>query len=79
MDGRAQAHVKLSGHIDGGYIVTDRRAGGELTLVPDAAAEAIREHAGLLDRTLEQAGAFWHENEPHMLPPDDEPEAGGRR
>ena len=53
--------------------MTDRRAGGELTLVPDTSAEAIRERAGLLDPTPEQAEAFWRGNEPHMLPPDDEP------
>jgi hypothetical protein len=68
-----QAHVELSGDINGRYVVTDRRAGGELTLVPDTSAEAIRERAGLLDATPEQAEAFWRENEPHMLPPDDEP------
>jgi hypothetical protein len=68
-----QAHVKLSGDINGRYVVTDRRASGELTLVPDTSAEAIRERAGLLDPTPEQAEAFWRENEPHMLPPDDEP------
>lgn len=68
-----QAHVELSGDINGRYVVTDRRAGGELTLVPDTSAEAIRERAGLLDPTPKQAEAFWRENEPHMLPPDDEP------
>ena len=68
-----QAHVKLSGDIKGRYVVTDRRASGELTLVPDTSAEAIRERAGLLDPTPEQAETFWRENEPHMLPPDDEP------
>jgi len=41
--------------------------------VPDTSAEAIRERAGLLDPTPEQAQAFWREHEPHMLPPDNEP------
>lgn len=50
-----QAHVKLSGDINGRYVVTDRRAGGELTLVPDTSAGAIRERAGLLDPTPKQA------------------------
>jgi hypothetical protein len=68
-----RAHVKLSGDINGRYVVTDRRASGELTLVPDTSAEAIRERAGLLDPTPEQAEAFWRDNEPHMLPADDEP------
>ena len=33
----------------------------------------------LLDPTPGQADAAWRENEPHMLPADDEPYAGGRR
>jgi hypothetical protein len=68
-----QTHVVLSGDINGRYVVKDRRATGELTLVPDTSAEAIRERAGLLDPTAEQSEAFWREQEPHMLPPDDEP------
>jgi hypothetical protein len=50
-----------------------RDATGELKLAPDVSAEAIRERAGLLDPTPGQAKAFWHENEPHMLPADHEP------
>lgn len=68
-----QAHVQLIGDINGRYVVTDRRPGGELTLAPDTSAEAIRERGGLLDPTPEQAKTFWSEHEPHMLPPDDEP------
>jgi hypothetical protein len=34
-------------------------------------AAAIRKRAGLLDPTPDQAGAFWRENEPHMLPIDE--------
>lgn len=68
-----QAHVVLSGAVSGRYVITDRRPTGELTLVPDTSAEAIRDRAGLLDPTPEQSAAFWDEHEPHMLPPDDEP------
>ncbi len=68
-----QPHVVLSGAVSGRYVITDRRPTGELTLVPDTSAEAIRERAGLLDPTPEQSEAFWREHEPHMLPPDDEP------
>jgi hypothetical protein len=69
-----QAHFKLSGAISAiSNVVTDRLTGGELTLVPDTSAEPIRERAGLPDPMPEQAQAFWRENEPHMLPPDDEP------
>jgi hypothetical protein len=68
-----QAHVKLSGDINGRYVVTNQRAGGELTLVPDTSWEAILERAGARDPTPEEAAEFWREHEPHMLPPDDEP------
>ncbi len=68
-----QAHVVLSGDISGHYLVKDRRATGELTLVPDTSAEAIGRRAGLVDPTPEEAATFWRDNEPHMLPPDDEP------
>jgi hypothetical protein len=34
-------------------------------------AAAIRKRAGLLDPTPDQAGAFWRENQPHMLPTDE--------
>jgi hypothetical protein len=74
-----QAQVKPSGDINGRSIVTDRRAGGEMTLVPNTSAEAIGERAGLLDPTPEQAEAFWSKNEPHILPPDDEPPQRSRR
>lgn len=68
-----QAHVKLSGDINGRYVVTDRRAGGELTLVPDTSWEAILERSGGREMTSEESAEFWREHEPQMLPPDDEP------
>ncbi len=68
-----QAHVKLSGDISGRYVVTDQRAGGELTLVPDTSWEAILERSGGRELTPEESAEFWHEHDPHMLPPDDEP------
>lgn len=39
-------HIKLSGDIGGRYVLTDQRAGGELTLVPDTSREAILERSG---------------------------------
>lgn len=69
----AQAHVKLSGDISGRYVVTDRRAGGELTLVPDTSWEAMLERSGGREMTPEESARFWAEHEPDMLPPDDEP------
>jgi hypothetical protein len=43
----------------------------------DTSAGAIRDRAGLFHPTPEEAQAFWVDNEPHMLPPDDEPQACG--
>jgi hypothetical protein len=68
-----QAHVKLSGDINGRYVVTGQRAGGELTLVPDTSWKAILERSGGRELTPEESAEFWREHEPHMLPPDDEP------
>jgi hypothetical protein len=68
-----QAHVKLSGDINGRYVVTDQRAGGELTLVPDTSWEAILERSGGREMTSGESAEFWREHEPQMLPPDDEP------
>lgn len=68
-----QAHVRLSGDINVRYVVTDRRAGGELTLVPDTSWEAILERSGARESTAEESAAFWREHEPHMLAPDGEP------
>ncbi len=68
-----QAHVQVSGDINGRYVVTDQRAGGELTLVPDTSWEAILERSGGREMTPEESAGFWREHEPHMLPPDDEP------
>jgi hypothetical protein len=63
-----QAHIKL-GDISGRYVVTDQRAGGELTLVPDTSWEAILERSGGRELTPEESAEFWREHEPHMLRP----------
>lgn len=68
-----RAHVVLSGDISGRYVVTDQRAGGELTLVPDTSWQAVLERSGGQELAPGESAAFWAEHEPHMLPPDDEP------
>jgi hypothetical protein len=40
------AYVTLSGAVSGRYLVTEKRDGGELTLVPDTSIDAIRERQG---------------------------------
>ena len=63
-----QAHVKLSGDINGEYIVKAERPDGELTLVPDTSAEAIMDRLGHTPATLAE---FENEYGP-VLPPDGE-------
>jgi hypothetical protein len=64
----APPHVTLSGDIEGEYVVTDQRPGGELTLAPDTSIEAIRRRHGLTPATLEE---FEAEYGP-VRPPDGE-------
>jgi hypothetical protein len=68
-----QTHVQLIGDINGRYIVTGRRPGGELTLVPDTSWAAILERSGGRELTTEESAEFWREYGPQMLPPDGEP------
>lgn len=68
-----QAHVQLIGDINGRYVVTRRRPGGELTLVPDTSWGAMLERSGGRELTSEESSEFWSEYGPLMLPPDGEP------
>jgi hypothetical protein len=68
-----QAHVQLSGDINGRYVVTERRPSGELTLAPDTSWSAIVERSGGRELTPEESAEFQREYAPLMLPPDDEP------
>lgn len=67
------AHVQLSGDINGRYVVTGRRPGGELTLAPDTSWSAIVERSGGRELTSEESAEFRREYAPLMLPPDGEP------
>ncbi|MGC2373520.1 MAG: hypothetical protein WA484_06575 [Solirubrobacteraceae bacterium] len=70
---RETAHALLERVPDDGldeivaFLSCRRAANGK-----DLSAKAIRERAGLLDPTPEQAQAFWREHGPHMQPPDGE-------
>jgi hypothetical protein len=68
----AQPHVTLSGDIEGEYVVTDQRPGGELTLAPDTSASAIRKRGGSRRLTAAEWQGFLAEHGPHMQPPDGE-------
>jgi hypothetical protein len=41
---------QLSGAVEGRYVIRDRRAGGELVIVPDTSIEAIRDEQGRAKR-----------------------------
>jgi hypothetical protein len=49
----------------------ERRVSSTHRSTAETSATAIRKRAGLLDPTPDQEGAFWRENEPHILPGDD--------
>jgi hypothetical protein len=47
-----QPHVKLSGDIEGPYVVEETRADGRLVVAPDTSAQAIMERLGHEPATL---------------------------
>ncbi len=63
-----QAHVTLSGDIDGEYVVVEQGEDGGLTLAPDTSIAAIRKRHGLEPATLAE---FEAEYGP-VAPPDGE-------
>jgi hypothetical protein len=64
-------HIKLSGDIEGAYVVTGRRAGGELVIAPDTSWKAMLERTGHRPATAPELAAFEAEHGP-FLPPDGE-------
>jgi len=50
----AQLHVRLSGDIEGPYVVEEVRTDGRLLLAPDTSAQAVKECLGHEPATLEQ-------------------------
>jgi hypothetical protein len=47
-----QPHVKLSGDIEGAYVVEESRSDGRLVISPDTSAQAILERLGHEPATL---------------------------
>jgi len=47
-----QPHVKLSGDIEGPYVVEETRSDGKLVISPDTSAQAIMERLGHEPATL---------------------------
>lgn len=54
-----QPHVKLSGDIEGAYIVEEARADGRLLVAPDTSAQAIMDRLGHEPATLEEFEAAY--------------------
>lgn len=67
-----QAHVTLSGDVNGDYVVEDRQPDGRLVLVPDTSIAAIRKRLGTRAMTSQESEEFWREYGPLMLPADGE-------
>jgi hypothetical protein len=63
----APPHVTLSGDVAGEYVITDQRAGGELTLVPDTSIAAVRQRLGTQPMSAEEFERHFGD-----LPTDDE-------
>jgi hypothetical protein len=66
------AHVHLSDHRVGDYVVKDEQPDGSLTLVPDNSWKAILARGGAREATEGEWQSFLAEHGEHMLPPDDE-------
>jgi hypothetical protein len=65
------AHVHLSGDVEGAFVITEKRPGGELVIAPDTSWKAILERTGGREATPEEFAAFEREHGP-FLPPDGE-------
>jgi hypothetical protein len=63
-----QPHVKLSGDIEGPYIVEESRPDGRLLVAPDTSAKAIMERLGHGSATLAEFEAAYGA----VRPPDGE-------
>ena len=64
-------HITLSGDIEGAYVVTEKRPGGELVIVPDTSWKAMLERTDARAASPEEFAAFRAENGP-FLPSDGE-------
>jgi hypothetical protein len=65
------AHVRLSGDVEGAFVITEKRPGGEFVIVPDTSWKAILERTGGREATDEEMSDFEREHGP-FLPPDGE-------
>jgi hypothetical protein len=71
---RQQLHIKVSGSLEGDFVVTEERGKDEFVIVrePEPSLKALRERSGAKELTDEEWKDFIAEHGPHMLPPDGE-------
>jgi hypothetical protein len=71
---RQQLHIKVSGGLEGDFVVTEERGKDEFVIVrePEPSLKALRERSGARELTDEEWKDFIAEHGPHMLPPDGE-------
>ncbi len=72
-----QRHVKLSGDIEGSYVIEESLADGRLVVAPEwpsqaTSIEEIRKRTGTQAMSPEQSEKFWREHGPLMQPADGE-------
>lgn len=68
MGKRAAAHVRLSGDVNGEYVIEDRRADGRLVLAPDLSAQTISSREGERAASSEEFAAYEAEHGPFLAP-----------
>lgn len=71
---KQQLHIKVSGGLEGDFVVTEERGKDEFVIVrePEPSLKALRERSGTRELTDEEWKDFIAEHGPHMLPPDGE-------
>jgi len=68
IEGVERPHIKLSGDIEGPYVVEETRSDGRLVISPDTSAQAIMERLGHEPATLTEFEAEYGA----VRPPDGE-------
>ncbi len=70
---KQQLHIKVSGGLEGDFVVTEERGGDEFVISRESrpSLKDIRERAGAREATDEEFAAFEAEHGP-FLPPDGE-------
>ena len=70
---KQQLHIKVSGGLEGDFVVTEERGGSEFVIVrePEPSLQSLRERSGARAATQEEFDAFVAEYGP-FLPPDGE-------